>query len=78
MIHSAILAVLFLVSFFTLRKGPRLEEPSPGIRVMSVALLLLAIGFLHYVPVFGARKGLLGITVPLRIFAVHVDFRSAV
>ena len=65
MVHSAILAVLFLVAFFTLRKGPRLEEPSPGIRVMSVALLLLAIGFLHYVPVFGARKGLLGITVPL-------------
>ena len=65
MIHSAILAVLFLVAFFTLRKGPRLEEPSPGIRVMSVALLLLAIGFLHYVPVFGARKGILGITVPL-------------
>lgn len=65
MIHSAILAVLFLVAFFTLRRGPRLEEPSPGIHVMSVALMLLAIGFLHYVPVFGARKGLLGITVPL-------------
>jgi diguanylate cyclase len=65
MIHSAILAVLFLVAFFTLRKGSRLEEPSPGIRVMSVALLLLSIGFLHYVPIFGARKGLLGITVPL-------------
>ena len=65
MIHSAILAVLFLVAFFTLRRGPRLEEPSQGIRVMSVALMLLAIGFLHYVPVFGARKGLLGITVPL-------------
>lgn len=65
MIHSAILAVLFLVAFFTLRKGSRLEEPSPGIRVMSAALLLLAIGFLHYVPIFGARKGLLGITVPL-------------
>ncbi len=32
---------------------------------MSAALLLLAIGFLHYVPVFGARKGLWGITVPL-------------
>ena len=65
MIHSAIVAVLFLVAFFTLRKGPRTEEPSPGIRVMSTALMLLAIGFLHYVPVFGARKGLLGITVPL-------------
>jgi hypothetical protein len=29
---------------------------------MSTALLLLAIGFLHYVPAFGARKGLWGIT----------------
>lgn len=65
MVHSAILAVLFLVAFFTLHKGSRSEEPSPGIHVMSVALMLLAIGFLHYVPVFGARKGLLGITVPL-------------
>ena len=63
MIHAAILAVLFMISFFTLRRG-RAEERSPGIRVMSVALLLLAIGFLHYVPVFGARKGLWGITVP--------------
>ena len=65
MVHSAILAVLFLVAFFTLRKGRQLEEPSPGIRVMSAALMLLTIGFLHYVPVFGARKGLLGITIPL-------------
>jgi diguanylate cyclase (GGDEF)-like protein len=31
---------------------------------MSAALLLLAIGFLHYIPVFGARKGLWGFTVP--------------
>ena len=65
MIHAAILSALFMVAFFTLRMGPRPEEPSPGIRVMSAALLLLAIGFLHYVPVFGARKGLWGITVPL-------------
>jgi diguanylate cyclase (GGDEF)-like protein len=65
MIHSAILAVLFLVAFFTLRRGPRVEKASPGVRVMSTALLLLAIGFLHYIPVFGARKGLMGITIPL-------------
>jgi diguanylate cyclase (GGDEF)-like protein len=64
MIHSAIVAVLLIVAFFILRSGPRLEEPSPGIRVMSAALVLLAVGFLHYVPVFGARKGLWGITVP--------------
>jgi diguanylate cyclase (GGDEF)-like protein len=33
---------------------------------MKTALLLLAVGFLHYVPVFAARKGLWGITVPIR------------
>jgi diguanylate cyclase (GGDEF)-like protein len=64
MIHAAILALLFLVAFFVLRIGPRPEDPSPGIRVMSTALMLLAIGFLHYVPAFGARKGLWGFTVP--------------
>lgn len=65
MVHAAILAVLFLIALFTLRAGPQSEEPSPGIRVMSAALLLLAISFLHYVPVFAARKGLWGITVPI-------------
>ena len=64
MIHSAIVAVLFMVAFFVLRTGPKLEEPSPGAQVMSAALVLLAIGFLHYVPVFGAGEGLWGITVP--------------
>jgi diguanylate cyclase (GGDEF)-like protein len=64
MIHSAIVAVLFIIAFFVLRSGLRLDEPSPGINVMSTALVLLAIGFLHYVPVFGARKGFWGITVP--------------
>jgi diguanylate cyclase (GGDEF)-like protein len=63
MIHAAILSVLFMVSYLTLRL--RAGQKTPGIQVMSVALFLLAIGFLHYVPVFGARKGLWGITVPL-------------
>ncbi|HEX7772541.1 MAG TPA: GGDEF domain-containing protein [Pyrinomonadaceae bacterium] len=62
MIHAAILAVLFMVSYFTLRS----EAESPGIRVMKTALLLLAVGFLHYVPLFAARKGLWGITVPIK------------
>lgn len=66
MIHAALLSVLFLTSYFTLRSAPRTEEQSPGIRVMSAALLLLSIGFLHYVPVFAARKGLWGVNVPLR------------
>jgi diguanylate cyclase (GGDEF)-like protein len=65
MIHAAILSVLFTVSCFTLRKH---DEKSPGIFVMSVALLLMTIDFLHYVPAFGARKGLFGITVPSSYF----------
>jgi diguanylate cyclase (GGDEF)-like protein len=68
MIHAAILAVLFMISFFTLRKGQRGEETSAGLRVMSAALLLMTIDFLLYLPVFGARNGLLGITVPASYF----------
>src|ERR1043165_5200683 len=64
-IHAAILSVLFLVSYFTLRSGTHAEQKTPGIQVMSVALFLLAIGFLHYVPVFGARRGFWGIHIPL-------------
>ncbi|HEX6717888.1 MAG TPA: GGDEF domain-containing protein [Pyrinomonadaceae bacterium] len=64
MMHAAILSALFVISLFVLRKGTREERMTPGIRVMSSALLLLAIGFLHYVPVFGARKGLWGFTIP--------------
>jgi len=67
MIHAAILSVLFMISFFTLRNG-RGEEPSPGVFVMSVALLLMVLDFLHYVPAFGARKGLFGFTVPSSYF----------
>ena len=63
MIHAAILSVLFTVAFVVLRNG-RPKEPTAGIRVMLAALLLLAVDFLHYVPVFGARKGLWGVTVP--------------
>jgi diguanylate cyclase (GGDEF)-like protein len=68
MLHAAILAVLFMVSFFILRKRQRGEETSPGIFVMSVALLLMTLDFLHYVPAFGARKGVFGIIVPSSYF----------
>src|SRR5690242_4095400 len=46
MVHAAILSVLFMVSYLTLRLRTRPEEKTAGIQVMSVALLLLAIGFL--------------------------------
>jgi diguanylate cyclase (GGDEF)-like protein len=65
MVHAAILSLMFVISFFTLRKG---DETSPGITVMSVALLLMTIDFLHDVPVFGARKGLFGVIMPSSYF----------
>lgn len=65
MIHGAILSVLFLIAFFTLRFATRTGDASQGISVMSMALLLLSIGFLQYVPLFGARQGWWSVTVPL-------------
>ncbi|HET9478325.1 MAG TPA: GGDEF domain-containing protein [Pyrinomonadaceae bacterium] len=64
MIHAVIVAALFAAAYVTLRKGFKPEERSDGIRVMSAALLVLVVASLHYVPVSGARRGLLGITVP--------------
>src|SRR5260370_20928472 len=63
-LHAAIMAVLFATSFIVLRPALRRPEASHGLRVMSAALILLTLDFLHYIPVFGARKGLWGITVP--------------
>jgi diguanylate cyclase (GGDEF)-like protein len=64
-VQAAIMAVLFAASFIVLRPALRRPAASHGLRVMAAALILLTIDFLHYVPVFGARKGLWGITVPL-------------
>ncbi|HKZ78228.1 MAG TPA: hypothetical protein VJ124_07870 [Pyrinomonadaceae bacterium] len=63
MVQATIMAALFASAFAVLHRSG-LKESSPGLRVMSIALLLLTIDFLHYLPVFGARKGLLGFTVP--------------
>lgn len=65
MIHSAILSTLFMISLFVLHRG---REKSSGKQLMSVALLLMAVDFLHYVPAFAARTGLLGLTMPASYF----------
>lgn len=62
--QSTIMATLFGVSFGYMQLAARRKGSSPGARVMSVALLLLAVDFLHYAVVFSARKGAWGITVP--------------
>jgi diguanylate cyclase (GGDEF)-like protein len=64
MMHATIIASLFAVSAFALRPALEKAKNSPGLRIMLAALVLLAIDFVHYVPVFGARKGLWGYTVP--------------
>ncbi|MGH9824770.1 MAG: hypothetical protein ACREDR_16140, partial [Blastocatellia bacterium] len=50
--HAAILASLFVVAYKAL-KPARTPGPSrPGFRVMSIALILLALDFFHYIVVF--------------------------
>ena len=65
MVQALILASAFASSFFILRVRPSGPEPTPGRRVMCTALLLLAFDFAHYVPLFAARKGFWGITIPI-------------
>jgi diguanylate cyclase (GGDEF)-like protein len=72
MVQAAIMAALFAASFIVLLPAIRREMSSPGVRVMAAALILLSLDFLHDVPVFGARKGLWGITVP----AAYLQYTS--
>ena len=64
MVHASILAVLFATSLYILWSGTRSQETSPGIQVMFAALFFLVLDFIHYVPVFAARKGLFGFMIP--------------
>jgi diguanylate cyclase (GGDEF)-like protein len=72
MIHATIFAILLTASALALKPAFGNLKNSPGLRVMLAALVLLAIDFVHYVPVFGARKGLWGMTVP----AVYLQYTS--
>jgi len=74
MIQATIVAFMFGASFIALRPAFDGRQSSPGLRVMLAALFVLTIDFLHYVPVFGARKGLWGLTVP----TVYLQYTSIV
>jgi diguanylate cyclase (GGDEF)-like protein len=54
--HAAILAGLFAWSFYEINVARRHHLPSPGLRVVSVALALLTIDFLHYAPLLAYVK----------------------
>jgi diguanylate cyclase (GGDEF)-like protein len=64
MVQATIMSGLFVVSGFSIWPAFREDRTRPGLRVMLVAVFLLAVDFLHDVPVFGARKQLWGLTVP--------------
>ena len=64
-VQAFILALLLGAAVFNLRPAVTGKEASQGLSVMRVALMLLTIDFLHYVPMFSFRKGLWGIWVPL-------------
>src|SRR5258705_10245836 len=62
MVQATIMSGLFVVSGFSIWPAFREDRTRPGLRVMLVAVFLLTVDFLHDVPVFGARKGLWGLT----------------
>jgi len=62
--HSALLAYLFILSYRALHPAHKSWSPTPGIRVMSVALILLTVQFLHYIPLF-SYSALRDISIPL-------------
>jgi len=74
MVHATIISILFATSAWSLRPALTKVKRSPGLRIMLAALVILAIDFLHYVPVFGARKGLWGYTVP----SVYLQYTSII
>jgi diguanylate cyclase (GGDEF)-like protein len=50
--HAAIIGALFAWAFFSLQPARARGQSSPGLKVMSVALLLLALEFFSYVGIF--------------------------
>lgn len=62
--HAVIVAALFAASFRALWPARVKNQVSPGLRVMFVALMLLTLDFLHYVPVLAYVK-LTGSALPI-------------
>ncbi len=52
-VQAAIMAVLFALAFWQLERGRHGRTAPAGVRVMSVALVLLTIEFAQYVPILG-------------------------
>ena len=55
MVQSLALAIAFGGALFALAPAARRAISSPGLTAMRVALILLVITFLYYIPIFGAN-----------------------
>ena len=55
LVQSLALAITFGAAFVALAPAARRAGPSPGLTAMRVALTLLVITFLYYIPIFGAN-----------------------
>ncbi|HZX92846.1 MAG TPA: GGDEF domain-containing protein [Rudaea sp.] len=55
MMQSLALAITFGAAFVALAPAARRAGSSPGLTAMRVALILLVITFLYYIPIFGAN-----------------------
>jgi diguanylate cyclase (GGDEF)-like protein len=70
-LHFAVVATLFWFAFKALEPARKRSKGSPGLRVLTVALILLTINFIHYIPVFAI---VIYLNVPQ--LAVYLSFTS--
>jgi diguanylate cyclase (GGDEF)-like protein len=71
--HFAFIAFLFWKARKALASAPLNRRNSPGLRVTSLALLLLTINFLHYIPVF-----MLVMYFDIKQLGVYLSFTSII
>lgn len=71
--HFAIIALLFWKSYRILATVPRSPSSNPGLRVTSLALILLTINFLHYIPIF-----ILVMYFDVRLLGSYLSFTSII
>jgi diguanylate cyclase (GGDEF)-like protein len=71
--HCAVIVLLFWFAHRALATAPQHDPNSPGLRVTKLALLLLTINFLHYIPVF-----ILVMYFNVRQLGIYLSFTSII
>lgn len=52
-VEASVLVGVFLASLIRLERGRSPERSGPGLSIMRVTLMLLTLGFIHYIPIAG-------------------------